>query len=266
MALYCVQFDCTFNCIQLVVFALCVGVMDNLTEQQRKGVLKMSHARLIVKLAQVGVPCEHFGKYGQACAVRILGRRIVASGKNEPLVKVGMTSVHEGALERERFEWEKIKWVQQLKMLEEVRAFQVQQLRMQLDFQEQQLNLQRQMPESQDAERKEKYSTVSRLKLWGDASRNSIIRMPTSEAVDLIPFLEHTGDLFCDLKVPDNLRIQLLLPCLIDKAQMLLTRLDPKQATDYAIVKQYLLHQFRLSPPGHSSIIVIRSSVNRTRR
>jgi hypothetical protein len=136
----------------------------------------------------------------------------------------------------------------QLKMHEEERAFQAQQLKKQLDFQEPQLNLQREMLKRHDVERKEKYSTVSQLKLWGDALRNSIIRMPTSEAVDLIPFFEHAERLFCDLEVSNTLRIQLLRPHLSDNVRMLLTRLDPKQATDYAFVKQYLLHQFRLLP------------------
>jgi hypothetical protein len=72
---------------------------------------------------------------------------------------------------------------------------------MQLDFQEQQFNLQQEMLKRQNAQRKEKYSTVSKLKLWGDALSNSIIRRPTSKAVDFVPFFEQAERSFCDLEV-----------------------------------------------------------------
>jgi hypothetical protein len=52
--------------------------------------------------------------------------------------------------------------------------------------------------------------------------------------------------LFNDISVPPELRVDLLKPYLSDKARTLLNRLTGSKAGDFAVVKRFLLDQYRL--------------------
>jgi hypothetical protein len=95
-------------------------------------------------------------------------------------------------------------------------------------------------------ERERNESVVSKVKLFGDAFRNAVFKMG-SDPIEL-SFFEHVERPFVDLEIPANLQVQLLRPHLSERAKILLTRLDTDLCRDYAKVKEYLLHQFELSP------------------
>ena len=83
--------------------------------------------------------------------------------------------------------------------------------------------------------------------MYGDAFRSAAVRLG-KEAVDIIPFFQHCDKLFADLHVPDDLCVKLLRPYLNEHAQLLLSRMDVARAANYRLVKEYLLHEFQLSP------------------
>jgi hypothetical protein len=210
----------------------------------------MSDARLVMKLSQIGFTVDQLEVMDRHALLQAWAEAVVA-GKDQPVtvVATGAPSLHgyDAELERQRFEWEKAKW-------EDERQLQREQLRLQeasqlekREFHAQQLKLQAEMLKRQDSERDEKQSTVSQVKRWGDAMRNSAIRMG-NDTIDLVSFFEHTERLFKDLDVPERLKMQLLRPYLNDMARTLITRLDTTNAADYSFVNKYLLHQFDLSP------------------
>ena len=90
-------------------------------------------------------------------------------------------------------------------------------------------------------------SVVHRAKLFGDAMKNSIVRMPI-DVVELGSYFKDVEQLFASFEVPEDLRAQLLRPHLNEKAKTLVARMDPAQSTDYNAVKEMLLREFKLSP------------------
>jgi hypothetical protein len=66
--------------------------------------------------------------------------------------------------------------------------------------------------------------------------------------LELISFFDSVDILFIELKVPDELQVNLLKPYLSERALNLVNRLTGTDASDYKVVKQYLMDQFRMCP------------------
>jgi len=90
-------------------------------------------------------------------------------------------------------------------------------------------------------------SLVSRTKLFGDALKGTMARMPV-EVVHLLTYFKDVEQLFVKFEVPDELKAQLLHPYLNEKAKLLISRMDPTKASDYNAVREMLLREFKLSP------------------
>jgi transposase InsO family protein len=136
-------------------------------------------------------------------------------------------------LEAKRMDEEKTERGKQLKELE---------LQNELKRQE----LQRQ--EAQDrVEREKREATVSRVKRFDDAIHHAMSRMP-NDPIELVDFFDSLEKLYVTFEVPDDLKVTLLRPYLNDRARSLLTRFDLMHDDDYDSVKQFLLHEFHLSP------------------
>jgi hypothetical protein len=108
--------------------------------------------------------------------------------------------------------------------------------------------------EKRELEEKRKAEELKRLnsleykaKLFGDALRGTIARMP-SDVIDLIPWLRNVERLFADFRISEDLKVHLLKPHLTEQARNLIARMDPDDASRYANVKRMLLHEFRMSP------------------
>ena len=96
-------------------------------------------------------------------------------------------------------------------------------------------------------EEERRSSMVHMAKMFGDAVKNTVARMP-DDPVDLVSYFASVEAQFNILEVPANLKAQLLRPYLNDKARQLLNRLDPARASDYNAIKKMLLHEFKLTP------------------
>ena len=92
--------------------------MEKLPELTRATVTKMSNARLIVKLQQVGFTMEEIEAMDRPAMLNAWAE-IILEGRDEPEVTVSASN--NGDLERERFEFEKMKFEVERKRLEEVR-------------------------------------------------------------------------------------------------------------------------------------------------
>jgi len=89
-------------------------------------------------------------------------------------------------------------------------------------------------------EREEKYkeSPAVKLKLWGDALRNTISRMP-NKPIEIVSWFISLDRLFDQLSVPNDLRAVLMRPHLNERAKNLLSRCDPEKTHDYKVVKKF---------------------------
>jgi len=96
-----------------------------------------------------------------------------------------------------------------------------------LELEERKLEQER-MLKKEEIEWKE--SPANKLKLWGDALRNAISRMPV-EPMDIVSWFKYLEKLFEHLKVPVELYAVLMRPYLSDKANFLLSRVDLEKST-----------------------------------
>ena len=141
------------------------------------------------------------------------------------------------ALEREKVNMEKMKFEAEL-------SFRQQELSELCALKRGKLKL---MEEKNEAERKRTESAVFKAKLFSDALRGTMVRMP-SDPIEMIPYFRTVEKLFADFKVEPELKVHLLKPHLTEQARILLARMDPAKCGDYEAVKTLLLHEFKLSP------------------
>ena len=90
-------------------------------------------------------------------------------------------------------------------------------------------------------------SSVSLIKLFGDAMKNSVSRM-TNDPVEIVSFFKSVENCFDTLKVPPELRAMLIRPHLNEKARALVTRLTPEVANKYESVRDAILEEYKLTP------------------
>ena len=90
-------------------------------------------------------------------------------------------------------------------------------------------------------------SLVSKTKVYADALKGTIARMPL-DVVHLLTYFKDVERLFARFEVPGELQAHLLRPYLNDKAKILVSRMNPDLANDYKEVKTMLLREFKLSP------------------
>ena len=96
-------------------------------------------------------------------------------------------------------------------------------------------------------EEKNKDTPAVKLKLWCDALRNTIARMP-NEPIEIVSWFISLDQLFDQLSVPSDLRAVLIRPYLNDRAKTLLSRCNAYKSQDYKVVKKFLLQELQLTP------------------
>ena len=103
------------------------------------------------------------------------------------------------------------------------------------------------MEQKEAAEKEKEKNNVQLLKRYGDALRNTVVKLG-NDLLEVIPFFENFERQLSELKVPVGIRVSLLKPFLNDRARLLVNKLDASRAGDYDYVKEYLLQQFKLVP------------------
>ena len=251
--------------------------MDKITAEQQAAIKKMSDVRLISKLANAGVVAEKIEKMDRLALINAWAE-LVATGQDKQaaeavavLPKTYDSEVETKKLEFERMRYEEEKRRHDLEKEEEKRRYSIERKeanerhRLEIRMRQEEIELRKQKARDHEMEasrrdeemrraaarenrdREKNEAVVAKVKLFGDAMRNSAFKM-SNDPLGLLPFFENVECSYQELLVPDNLRVQLLRPYLSERAKVLLTRLDTDIAKDYVKVKEYLLHQFELSP------------------
>ena len=211
---------------------------------------KMSDARLKSKLAAAGYNPEDLAKFDRP-ALLLAWADLVASGVEQPDAKEGVfgypgvVDTQQGAYggkEEVQLSLEERRLILEERRLEEQRL-QREQEDKRLELKERELELNKLKMQQEETHRD---STVTKLKLWGDALRNTITKMPV-EPVDVISWFISLENLFDQLEVPGELRAVLMRPYLNERAKTLLARCNVDQTASYDEVKRYLLQEMRLS-------------------
>ena len=256
--------------------------MEKLTEQQRANVSKMSDARLRSKLAAAGYNPDDLAKLDRSAlvgawvdlVVKGLEPSVAEAREDYPeLVQVerpdasggpgrsggsGETGGSGGTGEMENVNQREMSLEERRLVLEE-RGLEEQRLQREeqklqreqeerrwareVELKERELELNKMRAEQEERQRS---STVAKLKLWGDALRNTITRMP-NEPIDVITWFICLERLFDQLQVPSDLRTVSMRPYLSDRAKALLARSDVARTADHGAIKRYLLQEMRLS-------------------
>ena len=126
--------------------------MEKLTDVQRQRVNKMSDARIVQKLLQVGMPLEKLELMDRPALLAAMAD-VVAAGKETP---AAVATVSQGAydveLEKLKFEWQKqcYEREQQAQQQEKQERLQLEQERLRVEQQEKQERLQLEQQEKQE--------------------------------------------------------------------------------------------------------------------
>ena len=260
--------------------------MDKLSEQQRAAIMKTSDARLRAKLVQAGFPAGDLERLERPRLVemtaalvaeedaKVTGAEAAAKAETDLEEAEGVTNTEETVVvaisleERQLRLREREIWLEERRLEQEGRLREQEgrlreqegklrekelesrlkekemEIEKELKLREKELELER---EKSKRETEWKECPANKLKLWGDALRNTISRMPI-ESIDIVSWFQSLEKLFEQLKVPYELQAVLMRPYLSDKVKSLLSRVDLDKSTDYRSVKKYLLQEMQLSP------------------
>jgi hypothetical protein len=225
--------------------------MDKLEKAKQAEIKKMSDTRLISKLTKAGVPMEEIEQLDRNALLNSWAEIVVAGREAEVRAMAPSKAGYDPELEREKLQFQMKQWDDELAERKLAREDEARRREADLTFEDEQLKLQKkrvELMEQQDAEERNKeQAKVKLLKTFGDALRNSVVRLG-NDPTELISFLDNLERQFDELRVPENLYVTLLKPFLNERARLLVNRLDATRVTDYGFVKDYLLQQFRLVP------------------
>lgn len=231
--------------------------MEKLTEAQKAGVKKMSTVRLMQKLMSIGMSEEEVSSLNREGLLEAWAHAIVegkdVTTETHALATDKSVSGYDVELEGRKLAFEMQKWEEERQKWEEERKLEMRRL----DIEERKLKSAEESEEykrreiervevKDEEERRRLNSPVYKAKLFSDALRGTMLKMP-SDAIDLIAYFRSVERLFSDFSVEPSLRAHLLKPHLSDKARTLISRMSPEKSSDYGEVKQLLLHEFKLN-------------------
>ena len=216
--------------------------MEKLEISQKESIKKMSSVRLASKLLEAGVEEDKVQAMDRN-QLMAAWAEIVLAGKDKPVAAASPLG-YDPDLERQRLEFEIRKYEEEKE--ERRLKYEEEKEERRLRHEEERRLKERELQIQIDRERESK-SLVSKTKVYADALKGTIARMP-ADVVHLLTYFKDVEQLFDRFEVPRELRAHLLRPYLNDKAKILVSRMDPKVANNYKEVKNMLLREFKLSP------------------
>jgi len=243
-----------------------------LASERKAEVKKMSVFRLVTKLEQAGVRPDQLELMDRNALLEVWAEIVLVGGDKVTASATKPTTATSSLSEVERqrlqFNIDKFKWEQEeaKRKYQELREFRRQEQveakrrneeevalrKAELKTRDEEQELRRleviRLRDRDAKETEEQNTAASKIKIFGDAFRNTAFKM-SNEPIDLIPFFDNVERLFTELAISNELRVPLLRPYLNDKAKSLLMRLDATRASDYtAVAEFFLLHEFALTP------------------
>ena len=254
--------------------------MESLDAKQTEAIKKMSTARLVSKLLGIGMSEDEVCDLDREGLMKTWAKAIV-EGKDKPGATGGLKTEtkpiigYDVELEKRRFDFEIKRWeleeerrkkdkeAEEKRRIEEreieeqrrkedkeseAKRMELEQKRLQLEHDKLSVEREAEMRvrQKEKDERDRLNSPVHKAKLYGDALRGTISRMP-NDAIDLVPYFRTVEQLFVDFKVEDDLKAHLLKPHLSEKARALVSRMSPDKSSKYDEIKKLLLHEFQLN-------------------
>jgi uncharacterized protein (DUF885 family) len=237
--------------------------MDKLEKGKQAELKKMTDARLVSKLTQAGVALEELESMDRTSMMDRWAEMVVSGNDSAIASKAaGPLGGGESELERQKLLFKMQQWndekLERQAQREEDRLEREYQRKVEADrwaeessfraeesiFRQEQLRLQQHqivlMERKELEDRDNDNNSVRLLKKYGDALRNSIVKLG-NDLIDIIPFFSNFERQCTELKVPIAIRVSLLKPFLNDRARLLVNRLASTHANDYDYVKEYLL-------------------------
>jgi len=169
-------------------------------------------------------------------------------------------------LEREMFEFEKMKWADEMRKWEAEERRDAEERerdpkweaeredrKAEIKLKEAEFELKKNEAAKQD-------SSVGKSKIFSDAMRSSAIRV-SDDPIEAVAFFMNVEQLFDVHKVPTDLKPPLIRPYLNDKARSIVSKLTPDVAGDYSRLKDALLHEFKLSPNTYLEDLIVVTKV-----
>lgn len=168
--------------------------MEKLSSTQQAEVKKMSDVRLTARLTKAGVSAEQLETLDRKGMINLLAEMLVAGHGDidNPVVSAITVPIgYDVELEKRKFEFEMRKYDEEKEERKIRLEIEVKQWEAEAKFRDQeaeyrkaQLKLQE---EREKTERERSGSVVMKLKHFGDALRNSMVKMG-SDPIDLLPF------------------------------------------------------------------------------
>jgi hypothetical protein len=227
--------------------------LEKVSPEDKARIKKTSTQRLFKWVVDIGISEDEAEKLTRDQLVEAYAEAIVTGTAEKKSVKsvegaaAKSGSVHESEVERDRLEWEKVKWVQEIEERRLDRELEDKELKLKEKEMEQSESMNNARREEIERNKNKERSAVYQAKLFGDALRGTLPKMPT-DSVELVSYFRGVEQLFSDFKVEPELRVHLLKPHLTEMARTLITRMDSVKACKYEEVKNMLLHEFKMSP------------------
>jgi len=248
--------------------------MEKLSEKQKEALGKMATAKVVIKLANLGVNEEDLSAMDRPQLLATYAE-LLATGRDKPSASVATAAAavptwYDPELEKLRLQFEREKHADELALKQKTHDEELALKRDELEVRKAELAVhreadetansirQRQLTRDNERDRLEgerRESIVSRTKLYSDAIGKSLPSMP-ADPIDLTAFFQNVETMFVNYDVPRDVKVALLRSCLSDKARLLLSRIDSVYSNDYNAVKKYILDQYHLSPQMYRSRFV----------
>ena len=234
--------------------------MEKLEASQREAIKKMSSLRLSAKLLEAGLDETQIQAMDRSQMMNAWAEVVVA-GKDKPTAVASPVAGlvgYDPELEKKRLDFEIRKYEEEKeeRKKKEEKEEKEKEERKKKDEKEKEdahelrlheIKLKEKELQIQIDRDKTNQSLVNKTKLFADAMKGSISRMPV-EVVHFLTYFKDVERLFKKFEVPDELKAHLLRPYLNEKAKILVSRMDPEKSNDYEEVKAMLLREFQLSP------------------
>ena len=236
--------------------------MDDLPEDTRREIIKMSSERIHLRLVREGYDKVQIFALDRDDLLDTLARHILyPPAKHEEEVRGAVGEVEHA---EETIEADKDVRMMELRIREreladreEEREFQKQQLQLDMlkekpkrkkdeDERERLAREEQRQMKKDEEETARKESLPEQLCYFGKMVEHLLPKMG-DEPAEYPEYFESVQDIFRTTQVPKNIQAILVLPKLNDRSRSLLTKIPKQHLNDYVQMKDYLLREFKLT-------------------
>jgi len=238
--------------------------MEELPEDTRKELIKMSSERIRLRLVQAGYNEEQLFTLSRDDLLEALALHILYPPAETKEVLKGAEGGMERTEELSKAEERELRMMElremELRDREEERQIRREQLQLERQRKEREKlkeerelvkeerlakELERQMKKNEE-DRAQKESVPGQLRYFGKML-DPLLPKLGEDPTEYPAYFESVEDKFRTIQVPKNIQAKLILPKLNDRSRSLLTKMPKEHLDDYNQMKSYLLRKFKLT-------------------